>query len=146
MALSMNFYDEADGRGIPAAQMDFRTARNAVYFRNYENSDMDTMHFYTYSNGEVRNPFVDPKDGLCKASKSDLLMYSDELGCAEIALAAYGLYSSDSFDTEAVRSTAKRGVNALDCEGTEVCFTEAEATLSHLYQNNGLSYSAKHVS
>ena len=146
MALSMNFYDEADGRGIPAAQMDFRTARNAVYFRNYENSDMDTMHFYTYSNGEVRNPFVDPKDGLCKASKSDLLMYSDELGCAEIALAAYGLYSSDSFDTEAVLSTAKRGVNALYCEGTEVCFTEAEATLSHLYQNDGLSYSAKHVS
>ena len=107
---------------------------------------MDTMHFYTYSNGEVRNPFVDPKDGLCKASKSDLLMYSDKLGCAEIALAAYGLYSSDSFDTEAVLSTAKRGVNALYCEGTEVCFTEAEATLSHLYQNDGLSYSAKHVS
>ena len=73
-------------------------------------------------------------------------MYSDELGCAEIALAGYGLYSSDSFDTEAVLSTAKRGVNAVYCEGTVVCFTEAEATLSHLYQKDGLSYSAKHVS
>lgn len=146
MALSLNFFDNSDGRGIPAAQLDFKTAQNAVYFRNYENSGLDTLHFYTYANGEVRNPYIDPEDGMSKASKSDLMLYSDELGCAEIALAGYGLYAADSFDAAAVISSAKNGVYALYCDGTEVCFTDAEATLSHLYNEDGVSYSAKHVS
>ena len=49
-------------------------------------------------------------------------MYSDKLGCAEIALRPTDCIRRILFDTEAVLSTAKRGVNAL-CEGTEVCFT-----------------------
>ena len=105
--------------------MDFKTARNAVYFRNYENSDMDTMHFTPIRTVKSAIRLLILRTDFVRRQKSDLLMYSDELGCAEIALAAYGLYSSDSFDTEAVLSTAKRGVNAVYREGTEVCFTEA---------------------
>lgn len=91
MALSMNFYDEADGRRNPCGADGILRRRAMLFISGIMKIPIWTQHFYTYSNGEVRNPFVDPKDGLCKASKSDLLMYSDELGCAEIALAAYGL-------------------------------------------------------
>ncbi len=84
---------------------------SCVYLHDYPLTDDDLQtRYYVYDDAEIRSLYIDPQDGVSKASLPELVVCSDELGCAQTALAAAGVFIADSFDEDALTGLAASGI------------------------------------
>ena len=74
------------------------TARSIVILQASPRSEMDSAWFYCYEDGEMRVPYIDPADGLCKAAAEKIIGYSKKAGAAEILMALWDYYVAEEAD------------------------------------------------
>lgn len=133
-------YDRIGNTVYPAAVMKYTKPMNSVSMRNYPVSDLDMLNYYELENGEIRTPFVDTKDGLCKSSMNNLVVFSENRSCAETALAAYDLYAAERFDKAALDELVWQDVDVIYCEDAKIYSTNTEVEFTNLYQDENVSY------
>ncbi|MCD7842171.1 MAG: hypothetical protein LUG56_06845, partial [Lachnospiraceae bacterium] len=66
--------------------------------------------YYVYLDGEIRSLFIDPQDGLSKASVTEIVACSAETGCADLALKAAGAFIADTFDEDVLETLTAEGI------------------------------------
>lgn len=138
---SLSLYDQKDGTVYTAAIMGYQGPKSIVSLRNYPVNALDQMRFYRLSTGEVRTPYVDTADALCKSSVDSLVCYSREEGCAQVLLEMIPVYIADSFRPETLEDLAGRGIASIYCEDDVLYPSEADAALTLLNEENGVRYS-----
>ncbi len=104
-------------------------------FKSYPTAGLGSIGYYMYSDGESAHMFIDAKTGLCKNSLNDLLVASSEKSCVELALAAYGAFVADEFDSDSLL-----GVCAVWVEGSTVCKTGDALSLGQFYSDKDVSF------
>jgi hypothetical protein len=113
---------------------DIRMPANFVYsgpmsivsLRDYPMSDQDKWNYYAYQDGSFTSVYLDPADGMCRASIDGVTAYSREIGCAEIALKLAPVFIGSAFDAEALERLAHEGIESVRCsENSIVCTDEA---------------------
>lgn len=139
---SLNLFDRVGGVIYQAASMEYVGAMSVVYLRDYPINDMDELHYYELRNGEIRTPYLDVQDGLCKSAVGDLTAYSRTLGCAEILLQISPIYIADEFQKQALDSLSEREIYSIYCENQVIFGNDPELSLTRLYETDELHYSA----
>jgi hypothetical protein len=91
--ITYNFYaKEADGTIALADSIEYSGCRSFVYLRAYPLSERDVGHYYEMSDGSIRTIYVDPSDGKCRTSADQMVLYSEEEGCAALLLRMIPFY------------------------------------------------------
>ena len=135
------FYNRQDSMIYPAASVQYRGPSCMVYLRDYAlNSEQHS--FYLYSNGEIRTPYLDTKDGVCRSACSDLVCYSSESSCSEILLRMIPVYIADTLQSDALTGLAGEGIFSVYCENSRICYNDADLSLTHLYSEEDVQYEA----
>lgn len=137
---SLGIYDLADTTIRQAAVLHYRGARNFVCLRSYPLNDAAGQYYCVLSDGEIRTPFLDIRDGLCKNAANDFTAYSENAGCAEILLKLIPIYIAEEFKPEFLTDLAEAGIQSIWCEDAVICHTEEKAELGELYDEEDVRY------
>ncbi len=139
-------YDITDRVGqilYPAARMDYSDPISIVDLRDY---GVNNPYYYTFANGEIRTPYLDPRDGLCKSAVGELICYSREQGCAETLLQMIPVYISDLFVPEALGELARAGTYSIYCQDSKVLYNDPALSLTEFYSGEDAQYSSELIS
>lgn len=143
---SVNICDRVDGLTYPAAVMQSGGARAIVSLRSYPANERDELRFYTYADGAVRTPYVDPSDGLCRTALNDLTGYSKEHGCAAVTLALAKVYIGSRLDVSALKQMQQNGIETVFCRDRVIVHSEAGLVLESLFSGAGVQYTEQTLS
>ncbi|MDE6750673.1 MAG: hypothetical protein K2K21_16670 [Lachnospiraceae bacterium] len=135
------FYDKSGSVIYPVASIQYKGPLGIVYLHDYA-LNSDQPYYYAYSDGEIRTPYLDTNDGLCRSAVSDLVCYGKELSCSEILLKMTPVYITDSFHKDDLPKLAEEGIFALFCENRQICYNDADLILTELYSDGNVQYEA----
>lgn len=138
---SLLIYDQKDGIACTAAIMSYQGPKSVVGLRDFPVNALDQRRFYRPRTGEVRTPYVDTADGMCRNAVSSLTGYAGDRGCGEILLEMIPVYIADEFRPEALEALSAKGIASIYCEDGVLYPSEADATLTQLYERDGVQYS-----
>ncbi len=137
---SFNIFDRIDKDLYTAAAMIYEKATSFVFMRNYPMSSQDGMNYFGYSNGNYACKYLDPETGCYKSSVENMVAYSDELGCAEIALKMSKVFIADSLDVDAVNNLLGSSIYFIWADNNKVYYNDDKVVLTDLYKDDGISY------
>lgn len=140
---SQHIYDSTGGTVYPAAVMTYEGPMSIVALYDHPITEQDAFRIYQCGDGSLRTDYLSVEDGRCRNALSDLLLYSETLGCAETAMRAAPVFIAGTFDAEALRALAKGGIQSVYCENRTVCGTDEALHLTDLFDANGIRYTAK---
>ena len=140
ISYSHNVYDRLDNEVYLPVVYNYREPTSIVVLRNYNMSDMDRWHYFSYSDGTITTTFLDPADGMSKSATDNLFAYSHTLSCAEILLQTAPVFIAEELDLAALQNLTNQGIYAIWGEGTDVCYNEAEVNLAVVPDNGGDQY------
>lgn len=129
---ALSIYDQKDGTAYTAAMMSYRGPKSIVCLRDYPVNALDQGRFYRLSTGEVRTPYVDLADGMCRNSVSSLTGCAGEKGCGEILLEMMPVYIADELREDALKELAKRGIDFVYCKDEVIYASENKAVFSQI--------------
>lgn len=130
---SLSIYDQKEGAAYTAAMMRYRGPKSIVCLRDYPINELDERRFYRLRSGEVRTPYVDIADGMCRNSVSGLTGYAGDKGCGEILLEMMPVYIADVLQEDALEALAEKGINFVYCEN-ETIYASGETVFSQIYE------------
>lgn len=137
---SLQLYALHEGTVYPAALMNYKGPLSAVSLRDYPNSEADQVRFYQLRTGEIRTPYLDPADGLCRSAVHDLTCYARDKSCGEVLLSMLPVYIADSFRPEALEALAAEGIQSVYCENGVICPSDADIVLTQLFESKEMRF------
>lgn len=137
---SLNVLDYVDGAVCRAAVLEYQGSRSIVCLRDYAVDELDGQRIYRLKNGEVRTTYLSPEDGRCRSAAHDLIGYSTEMGCGELALRLAPVYVAETLDAKALDALAREGLQSIYCRDRVIFATEPGADLTALYEGDGMRY------
>lgn len=108
-AYSYNLFD----RGKAVAVMEYRGAASIAFLRSYPVYEEDYGRYYTFTDGRTITALIDPGDGQSKTAADQLVSYSKELGCAELALSMLPLYVAEDFSEELLNELTAQSIYSV---------------------------------
>lgn len=137
---SLNICDRRDGVVYGAAVMNYRGPMSMVALRDYPVNELDQYRFYQLSSGEMRTPYLDLSDGLCRSALHDLTCYSTDQGCGETLLAMLPVYIADGLLPEELARLAEEGVQSIYCQDRVIWHTDPALELEGLFTREDVQY------
>ncbi len=98
---SLNVLDRVDTALYSAAVMEYQGPGSIVYLRDYPMLEEEKYQYHVWENGEITSAKISPADGYSKGSRSNLITFSKDAGCAEVLLQTAPLFIADRFDGDA---------------------------------------------
>lgn len=139
---------QADGI-CPAANLHYQGPMSIVRMRDFPLNERDLLYYRALPGGEMRSCYLDPADALCKSAVDNLICYDREMGCAQLLLEMIPVYiTGEPFGREEAAALAAKGVDAVFCEDSVVCYTDPQAVLTDLMdltEAGGVRYTAELV-
>lgn len=129
-----NLFDRQGQVIYNAGTLQYSQPISMVFLRDYPMNSLDTMHYYELESGEIRFPYVDVTDGLCRASLHNLLGYSYEEGCAQVLMNLMPVYIADHFDAASLQDGAGDGIYSIYCEDGVIHPSESGVMITDLYE------------
>lgn len=140
ISYSLNLFDRVDGIVCQAATMEYSGAMSIVCLRDFPINSSDHVHYYELRSGEIRTPYLDVRDGICKSAVASLTAYSKAQSCAEILLQVRPVYIADDLRRDAITALAAQGVDSVYCRDRTFYTTDLELVLTGLYEKDGIEY------
>ncbi len=137
---SYNIFDRIDNDLYTAATLTYENATSFVLMRNYPMSAQDSMSYFGYSNGNYACKYVDPETGYYKSSVDDMIAYSGELGCAEIALKMSKVFIADSLDLNVINDLLGSYIYSIWADDNKIYYNDEKAELADIYKDDEISY------
>lgn len=134
---SYTLYSREGNTVYSAADMIYEGTMSFVYAHDYAITSDDALRYYTYENGETRNPYIDAADGLCKAATEDLVLYSGSATCADLLLGLTDIYIADTLDESKLEALAADGIHSVYYDGFTIVCTDDDIVLSDVAEGFG---------
>ena len=133
---STQVYDRQPEGIYAACVIEYDAAVRIAAFHDYTTEQDLADRYYMYADGTARFPYIDPKDGACKASIHDLVLVSEQQSLAEMVLEAFPVLVGDTLDLAAL--------NALPCDkvycNDRTVYASPGLTLTKIFQNEEVTY------
>lgn len=133
----------------PAANLHYQGPMAIVRMRDFPLAEGDLLSYRSLPGGEVRTRYLDPADALCKSAVDNLICYDREMGCVQLLMEMIPVYiTGEPFGREEAAALAARGVDAVFCEDSVVCYTDPQAVLTDLMdltEEGGVRYTVELV-
>ena len=131
---SFSVYDQQRGTVCTAAVMRYQGPMSLVNLRDYPTGALDGTRFYRLETGEVRTPYVDTADGMCRNAVSALTGYAGNKGCGEILLEMMPVYIADEFRKDALEELTDKEIGFVYCEDEVIHASADKTAFSQLYE------------
>lgn len=135
---SCTVLDREGSTVYPAASLEYSGPMSLVRLRDYPTVDLDAEHYYEYADGTIRSIYISTADGLPRAAVSDVLAWSPEKSCGEIAVQLLPLWLAERWDSAAAHALS--GTKLIWCEGSVIYCTDSAAVPTGLYDADGVRY------
>lgn len=142
VSYSLPVYDRVRDTVYSAAVMNYKGPESIVYLRGYGMNHMDSRQYYELDNGEIRTPYLDIRDGLCRSAINDFLAYTKGEGCAEILLQMIPIYIADTWQSDTLYALAEEGIHSIYSEDGKIYYNDPDLTWTSLYRNKDVQYEA----
>lgn len=129
---SLLIYDRQQEKTCSVAVMCYQGPKSIVCLRDFPVNALEETRFYRLRSGEIRTPYVDTADGLCRNAVSSLTGYAGDKGCGEILLELLPVYIADALQEDALEALAKRGIDFVYCGSRTICASEGRTVLSQV--------------
>lgn len=129
---SLLIYDRQQEKTCSVAVMCYQGPKSIVCLRDFPVNALEEARFYRLRSGEIRTPYVDTADGLCRNAVSSLTGYAGDKGCGEILLELLPVYIADALQKDALEALAKRGIDFVYCGSRTICASEGRTVLSQV--------------
>lgn len=137
---SFNLFDRwEDTISIPAA-LYYDQPVSIAYLRNYPLSEEDQWSYYAYADGSVTSVMLDLTDGMSRSSTDNLVSYSYEKSCAELALEMAPVFIAEELDEAALNALEEKGIHSIWFVDNTLHHTDAGAELAFLPESGGADY------
>ena len=123
---SLNLFDLQGNTALCAAVMDYTQRLSIVSLRSFPVSAAEASRYYVTAKGAIRFPYLDMK-GNCLAANSNLVCYSDKVGCAEILLEMIPVYVNESLEPELLTN------EFVYCSGGAIYHSDREIVLRDIF-------------
>ncbi len=139
---AFNIFDR-DGENVyPAGIAQYQNAISVVFMRDYPMSTQDLRVFYRYADGNYATRYADPETGCYQNALHNMVSFSHDRGCAEIAVAMADVFIADAFDEGKIGQMAGQGIYSIWCRDRAVCYNDKNILVSELYSDDEISYEA----
>ena len=130
---NFNIFDRVGNTIYPAGVMEYQGPISIVFFKDYSagNADMN----YRDNQDHVIHLFADPADGLYRTATENLVGYSYEEGCADVALKMLPSFLGGTF-------TVPTGIYSIWCEENTICYNDENLTINQLMKGEAITYQA----
>ena len=135
---SINLFQLRGVEVYPAARMEYQGARATVTFRAYPMGEKDALSFCTLPDGRVITPYLNLRNGLYQTAANELVAYSDAIGCAELALKLWSIYTAEALNTEDLDRL--QNIYWVWIDGTEIRSNDKALVLKDLYNDGEIVY------
>lgn len=129
---SLSIYDRQEGMVCTAAVLAYQGPKSIVSLRDYPISALEERRFYRLQSGEIRTPYVDIADGMCRNAVSSLTGYAEDRGCGEILLEMTPVYIAGELREDALEGLAEKGIDFVYCEDQVIHASEDGAVFSQV--------------
>ena len=128
---SFNIFDRVENLVFPAAVMDYRGPIGMVFLKDYPTANSDVN--YRGRENRFLHLFVDPVDGICRTSVENLVSYSYDMDCADVALAMLPSFVGSNF-------SVPEGVFSVWCEEDLICYNDETVSFGQVLESEEMSY------
>ena len=128
---SFNIFDRVENLVFPAAVMDYRGPIGMVFLKDYPTANSDVN--YRGREDRFLHLFVDPVDGICRTSVENLVSYSYDMDCADVALAMLPSFVGSNF-------SVPEGVFSVWCEEDLICYNDETVSFGQVLESEEMSY------
>ena len=128
---SFNIFDRVENLVFPAAVMDYRGPISMVFLKDYPTANSDVN--YRGREDRFLHLFVDPVDGICRTSVENLVSYSYDMDCADVALAMLPSFVGSNF-------SVPEGVFSVWGEEDLICCNDETVSFSQVLESEEMSY------
>lgn len=132
-AFNFNIFDRVANVIYPAGVMEYQGPASIVFFKDYSAGSADIN--YRDNQDHVVHLFADPADGIYRTSIENLVSYSYDAGCADVALSMLPSFLGDRF-------TVPSGVYSIWCEDGVIYYNDDGVTINQLLKGEALTYRA----
>lgn len=115
------------GKGV--AKMGYRGGLSMLCLRSYPMSEGEAYRYYTYADGRTVVPYIDLHSGTAKTAADQLITYSTEYSCAELAMFILPVYTADSLDEGLLQDLGDSDIHSIWFAGTELHCTQSDLTV-----------------
>lgn len=135
-----NIFDLVGEDIYTVAKLVYASPRSIVFMRSYPMSDPELYRFFMSEDGRIITPHIDSADGLYKSAVNNMVSYSDELGCADIALLTMPVYIADTLDTDRLTALCENGIDTVWCRDAAIFYTDGDAVFDDICKTDEVSY------
>ncbi len=135
-----NIFDRKGSNVYPAAVAQYRGQISMVFLRDYPLSMQDMTVYYAYEDGRYVHRYANPATGIYESSLRNLVSYSYDAGCAEVAIRMADVFISEAFNEGKVEEMSKDRVYTIWCLDETVCYNDEALILRDFYEDETLSY------
>ena len=128
-SFSLNLFDRLENTVYRAAVLQYDKPMSLVYLRNYPLSNADSRSYFSFADGTIATSYFDCTDGQSRSATDNLVSYSENAGCAQIALQCGGLFAAGELDEAALRALSDTGIESIWFTATKLNTTDKDATV-----------------
>ena len=130
---SFNIFDRVDDTVYPAGVMEYRGPISIVFLKDYALAASDIC--YRANGDHIVHMFADPKDGIYKTSRPNLVSYSYNQTCVDVLLNMLPSFVADE-------ATLPQGVYSVWCEDGMIFNNDEKVSFHTLLKSEQISYNA----
>ncbi|MBR2612891.1 MAG: hypothetical protein IKC72_07460 [Clostridia bacterium] len=125
--LSSNIYEATEDRSVKTiARYSYSGSLSMVSFRNYPVTELDSLNFYVYDDGNMVSPYINLYTGLNQTlALNDMVFYSKTTSCAKLALTTYAYFANASLMGNDINSLTSLGIYSLYAIDGTIFYNEA---------------------
>lgn len=131
---NFNIFDRVENLIYPAGVMEYQGPVSIVYFKDYPTAASDVN--YRENQDHFVHLFADPADGMYQTSVENLVSYSYDSGCVDVALKMLPSFVGEHF-------TVPAGVYSIWCEDGVIFYNDETISIGNLLVDANISYRAE---
>ena len=127
---SLNLFNRYEDGIDLAAVMDYTAPQSLVVMRNYPMYALESNRYYSFSDGRIVTAMIDPVDGQSKTATNNLVSYSANLSCGQLALSVMPVYVADAFSENALNALTEQGIYSVWFNGKQLMHNQNDLKLT----------------
>ena len=126
----LNLFNLGEAGIDRAGTMEYSGPMSLVFLRAYPMYDQAFHRYYCYEDGRIVTAMIDLADGQSKAALPNLVSYSGDLGCGQLALAMMPIFVADDFDETGLQDLVAQNIYSIWFRGHQLQANQPDLTVT----------------
>lgn len=138
--LNLNLYDRVGTDIYWPGKMTYSGRKTVVSLRDFPLSTAERWNYHVYEDGSIASVMVEPDTGRNIGAVSNLVGYSEVIGCAELVLELIPIYFGEETTVQGAERVQEKEIHTVWCSDGAINHTEAALDITVQENQDGMTY------